>query len=77
MKHRSEGFTLLELMVAVAVLAVMGAIAYQGLASMARAAGATQEASDRYGSLTFAMSMLERDLRGAIPRGVRDLRFSA
>jgi general secretion pathway protein J len=71
--RRATGFTLLELMVAVAVLAVMGAMAHQGIGALARNAAAASAASERFGELSFAMTMLERDIRGAAPRPVRDL----
>ncbi|MEM9302269.1 MAG: type II secretion system minor pseudopilin GspJ [Pseudomonadota bacterium] len=70
---RTAGFTLLELMVAVAVLAVMGAMAHQGIGALARNAAAASAASERFGELSFAMTMLERDIRGATARPVRDL----
>jgi general secretion pathway protein J len=75
MHHRHEckprshaGMALLELLVAVAIFAVVAAIAYRGIASVTTARMALQEQNDRLGKLQFAVAMIERDLRQALPR---------
>ena len=68
----SSGFTLLEVLVAVAVLAVMGLVAYQGLLGMAAGHQAMQREAESFRELVLTMQMLERDLRAALPRAVRD-----
>jgi general secretion pathway protein J len=69
---RQAGLTLVELLVAVAVFSVLAAIAYQGLVSVANASAALGQEGERFARLQFAISLLERDLRQALPRPVRD-----
>lgn len=69
---RSFGFTLLELLVAVAVFAVIAALAYGGLGSMLDAREHTRQAAQRLGNLQLAVSLLAGDIQQAVPRGVRD-----
>ena len=65
---RIRGMALLELLVAVAIFAVVAAIAYRGIASVTTARMALQEQNARLGKLQFAVAMIERDLRQALPR---------
>lgn len=67
-----NGFSLVELLVAVAVFAALAAAAYGGLASIARTRGALVAQQDRFAAVTRAVGMLERDLRQAVARPVRD-----
>ena len=71
-RRRQQGFTLLELVAAVAVFAIMGTMAYGGLVSMARNQQILSEEMDRFRALNQAVGLLERDIRGAVPRPVRD-----
>jgi general secretion pathway protein J len=68
---RSRGFSLIELLVALAVFAAMAAAAYGGLAEIARVRGALAERQDRFASVVRAISTFERDLRQAVSRPVR------
>lgn len=67
----SRGFSLIELLVALAVFAAMAAAAYGGLSEIARARGALAERQDRFADVVRAVSKLERDLRQAVSRPVR------
>ena len=69
---RARGFTLLELLVAVALLALIAAMAYGGLGSVMTSRGAVEAHLEALGALQTAMGMLERDLAMAAPRAVRD-----
>lgn len=71
MNVRSRGFSLIELLVALAVFAALAAAAYGGLAQIAATRGALTKQQDRFAEVVRAMSMLERDLREAISRPVR------
>jgi len=68
---KRRGFSLVELLVALAVFAAMAAAAYGGLAEIARARGALAERQDRFAAAVRAVSAFERDLRQAVARPVR------
>jgi general secretion pathway protein J len=64
------GFTLIELLVALVVFAALAAAAYGGLAQIARVRGALAAQQDRFAQVTRAVSLLTRDLRQSVSRGV-------
>ena len=66
------GFTLLELLVAVAVFAVVSIMAFGGMWSVMDTAAAARTHADRLQTLQRAFNLLGRDLEQAVPRGVRD-----
>ncbi len=66
-----RGFSLLEVLVALAVFAALAAAAYGGLAQVARTRGALAAQQDRFASVLRAVSAFERDLRQAVSRPVR------
>ena len=68
----SRGFTLLELLVAVAVFATVGVLAIGGLRAVLVADHATQEQSQRLTELQVTLAVLERDLRHSIALRPRD-----
>lgn len=67
-----RGFTLLEMLVAVAVFAVISVMAYAGLDTVLTAKAQTERHAERLSELQMAMLMLERDISQAVPRGIRD-----
>lgn len=69
---RRRGFSLVELLVAMAVFAALAAAAYGGLSSIARTRGELAERQDRFAAVTRAIGVLERDIRQAVARPVRD-----
>jgi len=77
MTHRAphpdqRGFTLLELVVAIAVFAVIAAMAYAGLRSILDSRQQVDAALDRLAELQRAVELLSDDLRQIVPRTVRD-----
>ncbi|MGA8277756.1 MAG: type II secretion system minor pseudopilin GspJ [Rhodanobacteraceae bacterium] len=66
-----RGFSLIELLVALAVFAAMAAAAYGGLAQIARTRSALVVRQDRFAAITRAVSDMERDLAQAVARPVR------
>jgi general secretion pathway protein J len=69
-----RGFSLIELLVALAVFAALAAAAYGGLSGIARTRGALAERQDRLAAIVRAVSTFERDLRQAVSRPVRGAR---
>lgn len=70
-RGRGRGFSLIELVVAVAVFAVLAATAYGSLAALARTRGALAAQQDRFAQVQRAVAVLEGDLRQAVSRSVR------
>ena len=68
----SSGFTLLELLVAVALFAVVAVLAYGGLDQIARQGGDLEAESARLADVQRAVDRLVSDLRAATPRPIRD-----
>ena len=69
---RQKGFTLAEILVAVAVFAVVAVLAFGGLRVVLDAREATERAALRLRLLQQGMSFLERDIDQIVARGVRD-----
>ena len=70
--RESRGFTLVEMLVAVALFAIASALAFGGLGALTRARSQLDAENERLGRLQFAIGLLERDLRGVAARAVRD-----
>ncbi|KPK39871.1 MAG: hypothetical protein AMJ69_04405 [Gammaproteobacteria bacterium SG8_47] len=68
--HR--GFTLLELMVAIAVFAVMSVLAYGGLSAVTNTREHTDRETGRMAELQQAFLILQRDVQQAVERDIRD-----
>ncbi|NIR58907.1 MAG: type II secretion system minor pseudopilin GspJ [Gammaproteobacteria bacterium] len=68
---RAEGFTLVELLVALAVFALLAVMAYGGLGSTLTQLHATEERAGRTAELQHAVARLERDLSNLVARPVR------
>lgn len=69
---KSRGFSLLELLVAVAIFGLAAALAYGGLDGLVRTRAELERQSQRLQALQFAVGLIERDLRAAIDRPVVD-----
>ncbi len=67
-----RGFSLLEMLVAVALFAVASALAWGGLRTLLQAQEQSAQATARLGRLQFAIGLIERDVTAAARRGVRD-----
>lgn len=66
-----QGFTLIELMVALAVFAIMAALAYSGLASVLQARNHVDQTLATIANLQGAIHRMQMDLEQAVPRSVR------
>lgn len=67
-----RGFTLLELMVAVAVFAVVATLAHSGLQVILQTDSHTRARAALLAELQVTLSLLERDLLQVVPVGYRD-----
>lgn len=68
----APGFTLLEVLVAAALLALAGALAYGGLSQVMTVRARVAAELTELRSLQRAVARLEEDFRALAPRGVRD-----
>jgi general secretion pathway protein J len=66
------GFSLLELLVALAIFAVLATMAYAALNSVLTARKQVEAKSARLSALQTALMIMERDVEQAVPRGIRD-----
>ena len=67
-----KGFTLLEMVVAVSIFALMGVMAFGGLNSLSRSSQVTTETGNRLGEVQFAVTYLARDFMQLAPRKIRN-----
>ncbi|CAD5109762.1 type II secretion system minor pseudopilin GspJ [Zestomonas carbonaria] len=70
--RRAHGFTLLELLIAIAIFAVLALATYRMLDSVLRSDEATRVQEQRLRELTRALAVFERDLLQVTARPVRD-----
>ena len=69
---RQRGFTLLELLVALAIFALVSVMAYGGLASVLDQQFATDDIAAQLARLQKTYLLLQRDFEQVVPRPVRD-----
>lgn len=67
---QQRGFSLLEVIIAVAVFGLIAAAGYAGLDQLSRAAAAQRDASARMEALQLTMALFEQDLSQVIARPV-------
>lgn len=70
--RQSIGFTLVELLVAMAVVAVIGMMALTGLSVVIQQQSIAQERADRWREIQFAMRIITQDLSQIHPRPTRE-----
>lgn len=70
--RRSAGFTLLELLVALAVFAIMATAAYSGLSNVLLTRAAVEQQNRRLAAVQLAVFRLEQDIQQAVGRSIRD-----
>ena len=71
MNRSCRGLTLVELLVATAVFAVIGVMAYSALFSVLEARDTADRQADRLAAVQYAVSQLTDDLRQVVDRPVR------
>ena len=68
----TRGFTLVELLIAMAILAVIGVIALAGLSTVLQQQTIAEERAQRWRDIQFAMHVITQDLAQVHPRAARD-----
>ena len=71
-RSRQRGFTLIEILVATVILAVMGVIAYRGIAEARVAVGNAEGHLDRLREVQRAVQLITTDFRTVTLRKVRE-----
>lgn len=72
MKRTSRGFTLIELLVAVAIVAVIGVIAFVGLSRVIDQQTQARARTERWQEIQLAMRLVTQDLAQLHPRVTRE-----
>ena len=67
-----DGFTLLELLVALAIFGLLAAMSYGGLQAVLQQQSYTEQAADRLSALQKTYLIMQRDIEQIVPRTVRD-----
>ena len=70
--QRARGFTLVEVLIALAITAFVATIAYNSLSTALLGVESTRETATRTYAINRALMVLERDLRQFVPRPIRD-----
>ena len=71
-KHAAAGFTLLELLVALAIFSLLAVMSYNGLKTVLNQQAVTEEQADALARLQKLYLVMQRDIEQAVPRPVRD-----
>lgn len=71
-RSAEHGFTLVELLVAMAIVAVIGAIALVGLSTVLQQQSVAETRMQRWRDIQFAMQIVTQDLVQIHPRAARD-----
>ena len=72
MHNRIKGFTLLEMLVAIAIFAVVSGIAYTSLNQTVKIGNRVSEADRRLSELQFALAYINQDWMQVSPRKIRN-----
>jgi general secretion pathway protein J len=71
MHRRAGGFTLLELLIALAIFGLLSVMSYSGLRTVLDQHARTDEAADRLGEVQKIYLLMQRDIEQIVPRPVR------
>ena len=69
---RARGFTLLEVLVAIAITSVIALLGYRAIASLTESEARLSAESTRWRVLDLFFARLESDMRQAVPRSARN-----
>jgi general secretion pathway protein J len=71
-RNMSQGFTLLELLVALAIFSLIAVMAYGGLETVLNQQARTQENAESLAALQKTYLVMQRDIEQMVPRPIRD-----
>ncbi len=71
MRARRDGFTLLEMLIALAIMATLSVLGYRALQAMTQSESRLAAEAARWRTLDRFFARLESDLREAVPRSAR------
>jgi len=69
--QRNRGFTLIEVLIALAVFSVMSIMAYGGLKTVLNARNGTERAAERLTELQMALLLIQQDMQYMTSRSIR------
>ena len=72
MKRQTSGFTLIEMLIAMAILAIIGVIAFVGLNRVITQQGVARAHTERWQQIQLAMRLVTQDLAQLQPRATRE-----
>lgn len=72
MRKKSKGFTLLELLVALSIMALIAVMAYGGLRTVLKTMQHVEHQANRMRQLQTALLFIVRDVQGFTQRSIRD-----
>jgi general secretion pathway protein J len=72
MIKRNRGFTLIEVLIAIAIFAVMSAFAYRALSSILNARERVAQENQKWREVSTFFARLEADLANAVTRSIRN-----
>ena len=72
MKRAPRGFTLIELLVAMAILAIIGVVAFVGLNNVITQQAVARERTERWQEIQLAIRLVVQDLAQLHPRATRE-----
>lgn len=72
MSYRRRGFTLIEIIVAVFIFAIIATVSYRIISSLVKTKQVVDETQNKWGNLSLVNSNLERSVSRLIPLVVRD-----
>lgn len=75
MKKGDAGFTLIEVLLALTIMAMIAMLSAQAFNTASSGSAATREAMDRMTEIDRAFVMIETDLRNALPSALRPIGF--
>ena len=70
-RQKNRGFTLIEVLIALAVFSVMSVIAYGGLRTLLDARSGTERAAERLKELQMAVMLIQQDMEHMAKRSIR------